>query len=429
MKPQPFFSESSRILVMKFGGTSVGNADAIRSTAEIVAHCAEYRKNLVVVVSAMRGMTEALLASACFAEAGDVPGYLDRIKFIEKKNLEVIRELFPCGEVRLSLEDALASAREELRGYCERLRAKRAAEPALVDAVSSLGERLNARIVSAQLRESGLASRPVEATNLIVTDRAFMNASPLERPTRRLSRRVLQPLFAAGIVPVVTGFIGAALDGQITTLGRGGSDYSATILGAGLDAEEVWIWTDVAGVMTADPRLVPEAAVVSRIGYAEVHELANFGGRVLHPKTILPVLKRNIPIRVRHTFNPAFPGTLIARDESARASEELIVTLLSGCRWDDGSDALLNGSGSALPHVAISRPFSHPEGPVSVVSLVGKSACKEALRESSLQKLVQNNVEVFGTSQTAARNRFSLVVPDASAHIALRMLHNEVVYL
>lgn len=286
---------------------------------------------------------------------------------------------------------------------------------------------MNARLFSAFLREIGVPGQDVDATKLVMTDSAFMNASPLISPTRQQSRLRLAPLFAQGIVPVVTGFIGSTSDGRITTLGRGGSDYTATILGACLEAKEVWIWTDVAGVMTADPRLVPEAAVVSRIGYEEIHELANFGGRVLHPKTILPVRRQKIPIRVLHTFDPDFPGTLINHAESVVDRQELIVTLLPRCEWDPAKQVLVNAANRSVVPVQLDNHARSGDHPVSVVSLVGKGACVGDFKEGAYRTLRKHNVEVYGSGQTRLKNRFSLVVPDGRAQDALRWIHNEVV--
>jgi bifunctional aspartokinase / homoserine dehydrogenase 1 len=183
--------------------------------------------------------------------------------------------------------------------------------PRTLDTISSLGERWSAPVVAGALEELGLASEAVEATELIVTDSFHGGADPLMAETRDKCDARLGPLLAKGAVPVVTGFIGATRDGDLTTLGRGGSDYSATILGAALDASEVIIWTDVDGVLTADPRLVSEARVIPEISYREATELAYFGAKVLHPKTLRAVGQAAIPVWIRNSFRPERPGTKI----------------------------------------------------------------------------------------------------------------------
>jgi aspartokinase/homoserine dehydrogenase 1 len=187
------------------------------------------------------------------------------------------------------------------------------------DAVASLGERLTARILAAVLRDRGERATAVEATEAIITNGKHGAAVPLMDETREAAQARLMPLLAQGVIPVVTGFIAATKEGVTTTLGRGGSDYTAAILGASLDSDEVWIWTDVDGVMTADPRVVREARTLPEISYSEAAELSFFGAKVLHPKTILPAVERGIPLRIVNTFNPSHPGTLIVAE--ARASE------------------------------------------------------------------------------------------------------------
>jgi aspartate kinase len=183
--------------------------------------------------------------------------------------------------------------------------------------VAGLGERMSVRLLAAALEDAGAPARFVEATQLIVTDEHYQSAHPDPGETARKTRQVLLPLLESGSIPVVTGFIAATQDGVLTTLGRGGSDYSAAILGAALPADEVWIWTDVDGVMTADPRIVKDARTLPEITYGEIAELAYYGAKVLHPKTIRPVVDAGIGLRICNTFNPSHPGTrLIANKDN-----------------------------------------------------------------------------------------------------------------
>jgi len=303
---------------MKFGGTSVGSVEAIRQAAAIVQAQASRWERLAVVVSAMRGVTDALIEIARIAGSTDGPTCEDRLADLRARHEEVITALIPAGEERAELLEEINQLFRELGAYCSSLPGGGEATPREMDAITSLGERLNARVVAATLRQVGLASQAVDATQLIVTDDAFQNAVPDMQATRSRTRSRLLPLLEAGTIPVVTGFIGATPTGTITTLGRGGSDYTAAILGACLDADEVWTWTDVDGVMTADPRIVPEARVIPELSFNEVREMAYFGAKVLHPKTIRPIVDRNIPLWVKNTFNPEYPGTCITANPQTR---------------------------------------------------------------------------------------------------------------
>jgi aspartokinase/homoserine dehydrogenase 1 len=209
--------------------------------------------------------------------------------------------------VRKTLEEVLLEGGR----FCDGTALLRELTPRTLDAISSLGERLSAPLVSLAMRELGFASDAFTATELIVTDNYHGGAEPIMDLTREKSKAVLGPALEKGIVPVVTGFIGATSEGQLTTLGRGGSDYSATILGAAIDADEVIIWTDVDGVLTADPRLVSEAKTIPEISYREAAELAYFGAKVLHPKTLKPVVQAAIPVWIRNSFQPEREGTKI----------------------------------------------------------------------------------------------------------------------
>ena len=202
--------------------------------------------------------------------------------------------------------------------------------PRAMDTISSLGERINARIIAALLRQNGVQSEAIDATEIIVTDDAFQNAVPLMDLTRERVAARLRPLLANGVIPVITGFMGATQEGVTTTLGRGGSDYSAAIIGACLDSDEVWTWTDVDGVMTADPRIVPHAQVIPVLSYSEVSELAYFGAKVLHPRTMRPVIEHDIPLWVKNTFNPSCNGSRVVREAESIPGTIKAVTAIRG---------------------------------------------------------------------------------------------------
>jgi aspartate kinase len=298
-------------LVMKFGGTSVGSQAAITQATEIVKKSTRDWARLVVVVSAMRGVTDALIESAAAAAQGDEALYQSLIKDLQTRHHAVVDELLSDVSERDLMLGTIDEYIAELSAYCRSIHVLGEVTPRGMDTITSLGERINARVVASVLRQSGIRSQAIDATELVVTDASFQNAVPLMEATRTQVEVRLEPLLQEKIVPVVTGFISATQDGIITTLGRGGSDYTAAILGDCLDAKEVWTWTDVDGVMTADPRVVPDARVIPELSFNEISELAYFGAKVLHPKTLRPLVERGIPLWVKNTFNPSFPGSQI----------------------------------------------------------------------------------------------------------------------
>lgn len=303
------------MIVMKFGGTSVGSGERIAGVAEITAQTiAKAGGAPVVIVSAMSGVTDSLVRAATTAAAGDRRTFIQIRDELQICHEQAINVCVTDAERAHSLKAEIEALLLWFETLCQSIATLGELTPRGMDVVSGLGERLSARIVAAALLSRGIEARMIEATELIVTNNTFGSAIPLfEETTAKCTERLL-PLLKAGVVPVVTGFIGATVDGIPTTLGRGGSDYSATIIGRCLPADEVWIWTDVNGVMTADPRIVPEARTLPHISYAEIAELAFFGAKVLHPKTIQPVVQLNIPIRVLNSFNPQNEGTLVCGD-------------------------------------------------------------------------------------------------------------------
>jgi aspartokinase/homoserine dehydrogenase 1 len=301
---------SSTLQVMKFGGTSVGDAACIARTAQIVANAARHNP-CVVVVSAMSGVTNRLIDAAKKAATGDSSEGANLVKSLRTQHAAAVETLIRDEATRHSVMQKLDGVLAEARRLCDGTALLRELTPRTLDEISSLGERLSAPIVAEAVRALGLRSESIEATELIVTDAYHGGAEPRMELTRERSQARLNPLLAQNVVPIVTGFIGATADGKLTTLGRGGSDYSATILGAALDANEVIIWTDVNGVLTADPRLVPEARTIPVISYREAAELAYFGAKVLHPKTLNPVMQAGIPVWIRNSFTPELAGTKI----------------------------------------------------------------------------------------------------------------------
>jgi bifunctional aspartokinase / homoserine dehydrogenase 1 len=296
--------------VMKFGGTSVGDAACIGRVAQIVKD-ASRQGPVVAVVSAMGGVTNRLIEAARRAEAGDLEQAYWVFEALRKQHDSAVAELIHQGANRQCLSASLSTILAEGEQLCKGTALLHELTPRTLDTISSLGERLSAPMVAGALQELGVASESVEATELIVTDSCHGGADPLMDRTREQSQARLKPLLDRGITPVATGFIGATDGGILTTLGRGGSDYSATILGAALEADEIIIWTDVDGVLTADPRLVKDARTIPEISYREASELAYFGAKVLHPKTLRAVEEAGIPVWIRNSFAPERTGTKI----------------------------------------------------------------------------------------------------------------------
>jgi aspartokinase/homoserine dehydrogenase 1 len=298
------------VRVMKFGGTSVGDADPLCRAAAII-DAAQREHPTLAVVSAMSGVTNALVEAARCAADGDLGAGTRLSDWLQCKHSRVAHTLVADENRRRELQSEIKLLASAAGNWCDRLAEGRRFCPQLADAIYSIGERLAARLLAAALGERGILSVAVDASSVIVTNEAHGAAEPDVALTRARSRLQLLPLLSAGIVPVVTGFIGATAEGAVTTLGRGGSDYSATLLGAALDASEVIIWTDVDGVMTADPRIAPEARTIPHLSYAAAAAIAEAGAKVLHPKTLRPVAARGIPVRVQNSFAPARLGTLI----------------------------------------------------------------------------------------------------------------------
>ena len=297
------------LIVMKFGGTSVGSAERMQGVAEILA---EHAKNadVVAVVSAMGGATNMLIRAATQASQGMEEPWKGSRQELARRHREVADQLLSAAE-QSSVLPRLAEQVKHFGDLCSGFTLLREITPRGMDTLSSLGEVMSATLMAAILRSRGLKSEAVDAVDCIVTDDNFGNASPLFEETATRTHERLGPLLKRGFIPVVTGFRGGTREGVCTTLGRGGSDYSATILGSALDASEVWIWTDVDGVLTADPRLVPEARILPEVSYREAIELSYFGAKVLHPKTIQPVMQKKIPVWIKNSFNPTCPGTRI----------------------------------------------------------------------------------------------------------------------
>ncbi len=312
------------MLVMKFGGTSVGSVEAFAQVVAIVAdkiteqtQTTTTRPGVAVVTSAMSGVTNMLIESARRAANGDEDFYKETENALRVKHQSVVGEFIDDGGERAALGRIFDQRLQEFSRLCSSITVLGELTNRGLDVVSGLGERLSAPLLAAVLRAKGIPAEYVDATEIVVTDSVFGGAAPLMEQTTERSLPRLLAMIEKGIVPVVTGFVGATVEGVPTTLGRGASDYSAAIIGAVLDADEIQIWTDVNGVMTADPRIVSDARSLRQLSYEEVAELAYYGAKVLHPQTVTPAVEKKIPIRVLNTFEPNHPGTRIVEQSDS----------------------------------------------------------------------------------------------------------------
>jgi len=324
-------AEAQNTLIMKFGGTSVGDSNAFEHVLRIVKRTRKEWSRVIIVTSAMSGVTNLLLKSAEQAVAGQSHYIHQSANQLREQHFAVADALLPDLAHNAQVKQEIGHLLTELTQLCQAISILGESTPRALDAVASLGERMSVRLLSAILDAEGIPCQLVEANQLIITDQQYQAAHPNFPLTQLRVRAVLEPILKLGKIPVVTGFMAATPEGVITTLGRGGSDYSAAILGAVLPANDVWIWTDVDGVMTADPRLVPEARTIPELSYREIAELAYYGAKVVHPKTIRPVIEAGIGLRVCNTFNPEPPGTRIVMERQSQGNGAIkAVTAIRG---------------------------------------------------------------------------------------------------
>ena len=358
--------------IHKFGGASLADAAAIGHAVGIVQ--AQRPEPLVVVVSAMSGVTDALLDAAARAARGDASHVRAAAEALRAQHAAAAQQLVPAGARLEELLRLIGEAFAELEQVAGGLGVLRELTPRTTDYLAARGERLSARLFAAALDAAGCPAAYVDATEVVQTDGTFGGASPDLRRTERSARKALRPLLARGTVPVVPGFLGAAPDGQVATLGRGGSDLTATLLARVLGAREVSLWKDVPGLLTADPRIVPDARVVPQVHVREAAELAYYGAKVLHPRALIPVIKRNVAIRIRPFADPTSLGTEISR---RRTLHQYPVKALSAIP----QQALLTVAGSGMlgvPGIA-ARTFAavHQQG-ISV-SLITQASSEHSI--------------------------------------------------
>jgi bifunctional aspartokinase / homoserine dehydrogenase 1 len=380
-------------ITMKFGGTSVGSPEAIAQVVDIVGGEVQEGNRVVVVVSAMSGVTDQLLEAVSAAASGNKWGYLSIAQKLRDRHEEAINLLTSPGQVRESTLSKVNALVDELVQLCQAVTVLHESTPRIHDAVVSFGERLSCRVVAAALREQGVNAAPYDASQFLLTDENYQAANPLWDETQSRVEKKLLPALNDGITPVITGFIGATAKGDFTTLGRGGSDYSGALFAALTHSHELIIWTDVDGVMTTDPRIDKRARVLPYVSYQEVGELAYFGAKVLHPKTVQPIVDRGMPLRVRNTFNPDHPGTLIGATSEPSST---IIKAVTSVR----NVSLLTVSG---------------RGMIGVPGIAGRTFLTTARTGTSLLMF----------SQASSEQSFCFVIPSDKAYIVKEAIEQE----
>ncbi len=380
-------------ITMKFGGTSVGSPEAIQNVVSIVTDAVGQGDNIVVVVSAMSGVTDTLLGCVREAASGNKWAYLSAAQKLRDRHEETVNMFTVPGADRentLHEIDGILKLHSEL---CQAVSILGEATPRITDSVVASGERMSARVLAAALRNQGINAKAYDASKMVLTNDRFTSATVQWEETEANIRRTLLPAIEKGVVPVITGFIGATADGHITTLGRGGGDYSAAIFAACVDSDELVVWTDVNGVMTTDPRVDKRARVLPYVSYQEVGELAFYGAKVLHPKTVQPILNKRIPLRVRNTFNPSHSGTLIGPDSEPSTTVVKAVTAVRNV-------ALLTVSG---------------RGMMGVPGIAGRTFLATA----------NVGANILMISQASSEQNFCFVVTDDRAEYAKQSIERE----
>jgi aspartate kinase len=379
-------------LVMKFGGTSISNGEKIGRVSQIIQRHASEGDELVVVVSALDGVTEQLIEATEKARRDGlryIEGFISQ--FLDR-HTTVAEESIGDGDILRMVLTAIKDIIGELDRILIGVSYLGEATPRSMDAILSFGERLSTIIVRGALEALGLRTVCLTGRDVgITTDSKFGEARPLMELTTSQIRRNLGSRLEDGVIPVVTGYIAADREGHVTTLGRGGSDYTATIIGSALGADEVWIWTDVDGLMTADPRIVPSARVIREISFPEATEMALFGVRRMHPRAFQPAMNRGLPVRIRNTFDPSNPGTLIVVGPEERAPQVVKAVILV----EDVSVVTVSGMDM----------IGAPGTAARIFNVLGRSG-----------------VNIMMISQSVSEAGISLVISNKGLHLALEAL-------
>ena len=373
--------EDMGTLTMKLGGTSIGTAAALVQVLNMVTRESKRWDRILIVASALEGVTDMLLEAAQLARLSNRRGYRRIAATLRTRHMALIEELPLEALDRKSLQADIDRLWFEMLDQCQQVANHLNDElsPSLSDSVVAVGERLSARIIAALLRQNGIRGIAVDGTDLLITDDVHGNANPNLELTARRVDDLLLPMMRRSMIPVVTGYIGATADGATTTLGRGGTDFTASVLSALIGADELWIWTDVDGMMSADPRQVPDAHIIAELSYSEAAELAYFGARILHAKMIAPLAEKSLPLHIKNIFKPRQTGTFVSSAADSRGAVIKAVTSIQG--------------------LALSRPSSGSMA--GITRMVG----------STLFKTLGMRAEVMISSQSSNSSFLCFVIP------------------
>ncbi len=379
---------------MKFGGTSVEDAGAFRRVGEIIR--AAVAAKPIIVVSAIGGFTNSLLASVDRAIEGDARAASRTLEADLERHLAIANELL-TDEARATFVSTVGDARSKIRQLHKIIAAHPVTSPPLQDEIVAYGEQLSSQLLAAVLRQSGLRARHLDARSCIKTDDVYGSATP-KSATVAATQTELSPLLLASQIPVLGGFIGSTERGVTTTLGRGGSDFTAALVGAALEAREIQIWTDVSGVLTADPRVVPEAQTIPVLSYQEAAELAYFGAKVLHPKTIQPAIDKSIPVRVCNSRAPKDRSTLIVSESQSTPQTVKAIAHKNGITTVQITSARMLGAYGFLR--ALFEVFEQHHTAVDVVTTSEVSVSLSLDDATALPELIPD-LEKLGTVEVA----------------------------
>lgn len=462
-----------KTLVMKFGGSALGSSAALSQVLSIVLHESKKWSNVILVASALEGVTDMLFEAAHLAQMGSPRGYRRIAATLRARHLGLIEEL-PLGNLEsTALEADVDRLLFEMLDICQQVASvpTENLSPEVGDRIAGVGERLSARIIAALLRQNGLRGVAIDGTDVIVTDAGFGNAkADIDLSEQRIKTHLV-PMLSRNIVPVVAGYIGVTPDGRPTTMGRGGSDYTAATLSVCLDANELWMWSDVDGLMSADPDEVPDARVIDELSYAEVAELAYFGARILHARMIQPLEGKGIPLRIRNVYRPHEVGTLVRHtDNTIKVSRIKAITSIHGLALLASRSGTLHGiiskiqdelilalgtpadvmitaqsSGHSLvcfvipPHVGLGSleslrhsiqtclqnsdvPEAWTTHVVSVATLIGVNLNQSSLTLAHILEQL-GDLQLLGLAQGPSGCSVSLIIHPTTAHEALGLLH------
>lgn len=459
------------MLTMKFGGTSVGDVPRLQEVVSIVRQF--LGEQPVVVASAMGGLTNVLLETAQKAVERRTGEVNNAVAAIQDRHLKIANTLVQDYPRRAALIAAQQEMIDDLSNFYQGVALLRELSPRSLDAIAAFGELLSCRQIAAILEDSGIPAQFVDARKLVRTDDQFGEANIDFAVTNPALHGALVPLVQQGIVPVVTGFVASTADGITTTIGRSGSDYTGSVVGAAVNSGEVWIWTDVDGVMTADPRNVNGAKVLKEISYREAAEMSYFGAKVIHPKTMVPAIEKKIPIRIKNTFNPSHPGTLISaapdnggtwaktvtsindlaiiaiegngmigvpgvsgRIFTALARAQVNVMMISQASSEHNVCIIVPKKDSAHGLKTLREEFSIDiakkiidditmRGPVSIVAVVGEGMIgSKGIAGKTFSAVAQADVNIIAIAQGSSELNISFVVEQNDAKKAVQAVHD-----